>query len=159
MTIIHLGGVDPGLVHTGLVSIRADSQKRTCTVLTEIIDGPDVERLQSLSSAVLADAKIFVEKYEDRGTVFSTHSDMRVFETKIMSALPHATLLSNTGVRKVITEQMLDAIVGQMPTTHHKDLESAARIAIAGGLKDPKINSVMYHLLLDHVRGESWRRA
>ncbi|URM86405.1 hypothetical protein SEA_GSHELBY23_8 [Microbacterium phage Gshelby23] len=158
MSIIHLGGVDPGLVHTGLVSIRADSQKRTCTVLTEIIDGPDVERVQSLSSVVLKGAQIFVEKYEDRGTVFSTHSDMRVFETKVMAALPHAKLLSNTGVKKVITDQMLDAIVGDLPTTNHKDLESAARIAIAGGLKDPQINSVMYHLLLDHLRGESWQR-
>jgi hypothetical protein len=156
MTIVHLGGIDPGLIHTGIVSLRLDSQRKTRRVLAEIVDGPNTQLVDDYCSVLLQGADIFIEKYEDRGTVFGTHGEMRTFESQIKAAIPRAKILSNTGVKKVVTDLMLDAIVGDLPTTNHKDLESAARIAILGGLKVPEINSVMYHLLIDHIKGESW---
>ncbi|AYD86152.1 hypothetical protein SEA_BURRO_9 [Microbacterium phage Burro] len=155
MTMIHLNGIDPGLVHTGIVSLQVDSQKRTHRVWHQVVDGPDVEAVRD--SPILVGTRIFIEKYEDRGTVFETHAEMRKFETNISNALPGAKVMSNVGVKKVVTDKMLAILIGDLPATHHKDLESAARIMIAGGLKDPVVNSVLYHLMIDHLAGASWR--
>ena len=156
MTIVHLNGVDPGLVHTGVVDLLIDNQKRNIRVQAHVIDGPDVA---AVAAKVDRKALLYIEKYEDRGTSFDTHSEMRTFETLLRKELPHATVLSNTGVRKVVTDMMLSVLVGDLPTTNHKDLESAARIALYGGLKIPAINSVLYHATIDHLAGRSWARS
>lgn len=154
MTIVHLGGIDPGLVHTGVVGITLDNLKRTIRVRSHIINGPNPG---AVAAAVDQRATLFIEKYEDRGTVFSTHNEMRVFEVALKSALPRATVLSNTGVKKVVTEQMLRVLgLTGFRTTHHKDLESAARIAVFGGLKDPAINAIFYQALTSYTDGQPW---
>jgi hypothetical protein len=160
MTIIRVGGIDPGLIHTGIVGITLDSQKRSISVLHHIVDGPDVDAVvrHFTPPSVMHDSQIFIEKYRDRGTVFETHKEMRAFETHINVALKNAKLLDNTGVKKVVTDRMLEIIVGSLPTTNHRDLEAAARIGLYGALKDPAANSVVYHALIDHLGGRSWQR-
>jgi hypothetical protein len=151
MTIIRVGGIDPGLIHTGIVGITLDSQKRSISVLHHIVDGPDVDAVvrHFTPPSVMHDSQIFIEKYRDRGTVFETHINV---------ALKNAKLLDNTGVKKVVTDRMLEIIVGSLPTTNHRDLEAAARIGLYGALKDPAANSVVYHALIDHLGGRSWQR-
>ena len=157
MTIVHLGGIDPGLVHTGVVSLLVDSQQRAISVSSHVVNGPNAGQV---AAAVDKRATLFIEKYEDRGTVFTQHSDMRKFEVELHKLLPKATILSNTGVRKVVTEQMLRVLgLTGFRTTHHKDLESAARIAVYGGLKDPAINAVFYQALTSYTDGRPWQLA
>jgi hypothetical protein len=106
--------------------------------------------------------EIFVERYEDRGTVFGTHADMRKMESALMTALGRrrATLLSNTGVKKVITDPMLDAFgLLHVQSTNHRDLQAAARIGIQGALRVPEYNSVIYQYLIDSLAGHSWARS
>ena len=101
---------------------------------------------------------VFVEKYEDRGTTFTTHSEMRAFETQLKRLVPHIVLLSNAGVKKVVKDDMLERLhCLNFPTTNHRDLQAAARIGIYGALKDPAANSLIYQYLIDSVRGESWQ--
>jgi len=156
VTIVHLTGIDPGLVHTGVVKLQLNNLERTINVTSVVVLGPDAAAVKSVVGQA---PNVFVEKYEDRGTSFSTHGEMRAFERDLTAAIPRAQLLSNTGVKKVVTETMLDVIVGKLPTTNHQDLESAARIALYGGLKIPEINSVLYHLAIDHLAGRSWARS
>ena len=157
MNIVHLGGIDPGLVHTGVVNLTIDSRGKTVTVHSHVVNGT---LAGAVAAAVGGQARVFIEKYEDRGTVFETHSEMRKFEVELHKLLPKATILSNTGVRKVVTEQMLRVLgLTGFRTTHHKDLESAARIAVYGGLKDPAINAVFYQVLTSYTDGQPWQLA
>jgi hypothetical protein len=160
VTIVHISGVDPGLVNTGIVGITLDSDKKTIRVLHHVLQGTDLDAaLRHFTyPSLMADSRIFIEKYRDRGTSFTTHSEMRAFETKLKGVLPQSVVLDNTGVKKVVTGKMLDAIVGKLPTTNHRDLESAARIAIAGALKDPVDNRVFYEALTAHKEGQPWAR-
>jgi hypothetical protein len=158
MTIVHIAGIDPGIVHTGLVGITLDSEERTIRVLHHVVEGTDVNEVMKYFSPPLEGAQVFIEKYRDRGTVFNTHTKMRAFELALKNALKGSVLLDNTGVKKVVTRHMLDALVGKLPATNHQDLESAARIALYGALKDPASNSVIYHALVSHVGGRPWQR-
>ena len=156
MTIIHVGGVDPGLVHTGVVSILLNSKEKTIKVWAETVEGTNAAQVASLFKG--RQPQIFIEKYEDRGTVFSTHGEMRVFEVELSKALPHATILSNTGSRQVVNDLMMAVLgCGTFPTTNHRDLESAARIALYGALKDDASNAIIYQAFNSYLEGKPWQ--
>ena len=158
MTILHVAGVDPGLRNTGVVVIQMDSIQKILKVTATAIDGADV--------AAVSDAikyhdhiSVFIERYEDRGTVFGTHAEMRAMEHELKLAMPKAKLLSNTGIKKVVTDEMLDEFgLLHLATTNHRDLQAAARIGLLGALRVPAMNSVIYGFLIDQVRGETWQR-
>ena len=158
MTILSWTGVDPGLVHTGVVTIRLDNCSRSVSVNPTVFDGADVDTVADYLVHSEDLGPVFVEKYEDRGTSFTTHHEMRAFETQLKRLVPHVVMLSNTGVKKVVKNDMLARLhCLDFPTTNHRDLQAAARIGIYGALKDPAANSLIYQYLLDSVRGEPWQ--
>lgn len=154
-----LVGVDPGLVHTGVVGIRLDVVPRTIRVLHEIVPGDFVHGVQVavLSVGGNAHEQGWIEQYRDRGTVFSTHSDMRAFEVKLNAALPGYKLQSNSGAKKLISNKLMRVLgCGKFPTTNHRDLEAAARIAILGAMKRPDLNEILATVVRDHLDGSPW---
>ena len=151
-------GVDPGLVDTGLVTITLNNEDRSIHVMATALRNTDAETVADYLTNSQDLGAVFVEKYEDRGTTFKTHSEMRAFETQLKRLVPSIVLLSNAGVKKVVKDDMLKRLhCHDFPTTNHRDLQAAARIGIYGALKDPAANSLIYQCLIDSVRGEPWQ--
>lgn len=159
-------GVDPGLVHNGVVALHFDTRARSLEVEHEVVDGlwtAEDDEFDPRATAVGVqkavarmtrdNSLVFGELYRDRGSVFSTHGKMRSLERDLKGAMPYLKWMDNSGVKKIVTTELLDALkCGTFPSTHHRDLESAARIGIYGGLKLEEWNSVMYlHLTLGGV--------
>ena len=158
MTILTWTGVDPGLVHTGIVTVTLDNYARTVSVHHTVIQGADADTVADYLTNSQDLGAVFVEKYEDRGTTFTTHSEMRAFETQLKRLVPHIVLLSNAGVKKVVKDDMLERLhCLNFPATNHRDLQAAARIGIYGALKDPATNSLIYQYLIDSVGGKPWQ--
>ena len=158
MTILTWTGVDPGLIDTGIVTITLNNEDRSIHVMATALRRADAETVADYLNNSQDLGAVFVEKYEDRGTTFTTHHEMRAFETQLKRLVPHIVLLSNTGVRKVVKDDMLNRLhCLDFPATNHRDLQAAARIGIYGALKDPAANSLIYQCLLDSVRGEPWQ--
>lgn len=146
MTIITLIGIDPGVVHSGVVRLQVDPDRKVLKRQHELINGPDAEAIyDAVCRMTTPDAIVTIEKYEDRGTVFSTHGPMRKVEMELVKLLPEAQVLSNTGIKKTVTDglmMLLDVWFFDQPS-HHQDLRSAARTGIYGGLKHPHINTAL----------------
>ena len=151
MSVLTLIGIDPGLVHTGVVMIKIDTIKNIHRVEHKIVesDNPAETAAWVRRHDVSNQAYIYIEKYLDRGTVFNTHSRMRVFEQELKRALPTAKLVDNTGAKKIVTRELMKLLdVWKFPTTNHRDLQAAARIALFGALKDTELNRVLYNLTI-----------
>lgn len=158
MSIITIVGIDPGLVHTGCVALTLDSGRKSLRVEHEAVAGASLQDVIDFTRRYPA-ARVFIEKYRDRGTAFSTHGSMRAFEVQLRSALRGSELIDNTGVKKVITRQMMQALdCWTFPATNHQDLQAAARIALYGAVKDPDLNAVVYQYLSDYSEGQQWQR-
>ena len=158
MTILTWTGVDPGLIDTGIVTITLSNEDRSIHVMATAMRNADVETVADFLTESQDLGQIFVEKYEDRGTSFTTHHEMRAFETQLKRLVPHVVLLSNTGVKKVVKNDTLARLhCLDFPTTNHRDLQAAARIGIYGALKDPAANSLIYQYLIDSVGGKPWK--
>ena len=151
VSIITIIGIDPGLVHTGVVMIKIDTIKNIHRVEHKIVesDNPAETAAWVRRHDASNQAYIYIEKYLDRGTVFNTHSRMRVFEQELKRALPTAKLVDNTGAKKIVTRELMELLdVWKFPTTNHQDLQAAARIALFGALKDTGLNRALYNLTI-----------
>lgn len=153
-------GIDPGIVHTGVVVLRIDTRVRQLTVEDFVIGGDDshAEQVKTLLKDLAYDTgHIFIESYRERGNRFSTDSKMRELLSDFRTALPKAKVIDNTGVKKVVGKPLLRALgLTDFPTTHHQDLESAARILVYGALKDERLNDLLTRIVTDHVEGNPW---
>jgi hypothetical protein len=102
--------------------------------------------------------KVFVEAYITRSRL-GTDQRMLQLEADIRHALPDARFLPNMGVKKVITQdllEMLEVLVWKT-RTHHQDLRSAARIALLGLVKDPDLNWYLAEMVRECLEGQLWR--
>ena len=81
-------GVDPGLVDTGLVTITLNNEDRSIHVMATALRNTDAETVADYLTNSQDLGVVFVEKYLDRGTTFSTHSEMREFETLLKKLVP-----------------------------------------------------------------------
>ena len=154
-------GVDPGLVHTGIVMLDFDFEKRRLTIDHRLVDGldstsarQDVEAMTKHKPYSTLD--IFIEWYRPRSG-FSVDERMVLANNDFRSDL-HGRLLRNTGVKKVVTKELMElAHVWSFKTsTHHQDLRSAARIALLGMMLDPALNKALYIFATDNTDGRNW---
>lgn len=162
--IVSVVGVDPGLVHTGIVVASFHTEQRRITVSYSALAG-DVARAHAglirhtcFTLPVTAPTAVFVEAYRERGTSYGTNVPMRELLAEIRRQMPEATIVDNTGVKKVVKPALLK-LLGMLKfgqTTHHQDLEAAARILVFGMLKDPVLNELLADVLLDTINGSPW---
>jgi hypothetical protein len=158
--ITHVIGVDPGLVHTGLVRMIFDRTTRSVTVTHTVVQGGQVSRAQAWCLRVpttTAKPSTFIEGYRPRSH-YGTDTRMVEEVAMLRGALPNTTVLPNTGVKKVIKKDLMELLgVWKFSTvTHHQDLRSAARIALFGMVKDDEMNRVLADVVYDHTRGRTW---
>lgn len=145
-------GVDPGLVHTGVVVMRFEDDN-TLAVSSEAFAGGDVVAPVELVRSYGRGAFVFIESYRRRGNAYSTDPEMEDLLANFRRELPGASVIDNTGVKNVITRELMSAIgVWKFQTrTHHQDLRSAARIALYGAVKDEVLNGVIYRYAMSKL--------
>ena len=72
MSVFAFGGVDPGLIHTGVVHMSIATRAHAITIHHEVVVGPDEASVASaLASVYIVDVRpqVFIEKYKPRGTL------------------------------------------------------------------------------------------
>lgn len=164
MSVTHVVGVDPGLVHTGVVSLYFMADKQRIYIGHEAVLGPDPAAVSDwIDTAVQTGARwpaIFIEGYRPRSHL-QQDKQMTQAVTDMRRALPGSVVLQNTGVKKVIRQPLME-LVGcwRFSTpTHHQDLRSAARIALLGMCKDEEMNRLLATVVADHLDGRTWNVA
>lgn len=158
-TIHHVVGIDPGLVHTGVVRFLFDEQERTVTLDHWVGNGLDIVGATVwVLGTDWPQPHIFIEDYRPRHNLAP---DRRMVEgvAALSRALPGAQKLGNTGVVKTIPAALMGLLgAWTWPTvTHHQDLRSAARIALLGMVKDTSLNRVLSGIVEAHLAGETWK--
>lgn len=161
--VVHLIGIDPGLVHTGCVSITLFPDPKGIRTRSHVVAGLDVQQTKHWVEARMAlrpdvQSEIFIEAYRPRSH-FDSDAAMGAAVKEMKQALPGSQTLLNTGVKKIVTPELMKAmnIWSFSQRTNHQDLRSAARIAVYGGLKDPEINPVITKFVIDHLDGNTWK--
>lgn len=150
-------GVDPGLVHTGVVALRFEPVTHTVHVDSAAIAGPDEQAVREwIHVNDHSTTHVFIEGYKPRSNL-STDPEMMAAVQRMRSAFA-ATVLLNTGVKKVVRQPLMELLgCWKFSTvTHHQDLRSAARIALLGMLKSEHLNRVVKIVVQDHVEGRPW---
>lgn len=157
--ITHVVGVDPGLVHTGCVRLVFDPAEKIIRESHAAIAGPNAAAVGAWAWAHgdARNPRVFIEKYQPRSHL-AQDAKMAQLQSELRGSMPSATVLLNTGVKKVVRKPLMELLeVWSFPTTtHHQDLRSAARIALLGMLKDPAMNELLADVVRDHLRGSDW---
>ena len=151
-------GIDPGLVHTGLVVFELDDDKQEYAMSYEVFDGLDTAGAAALCSKY-PEAAVFIEDYRARSH-YDTDARMTAGVSQFRQAIPGSKLLSNTGVKQVVTQELMDVldVWSFKTTTNHQDLRSAARIGLYGALKDDATNWILYQIVVDYHNSRRWKR-
>lgn len=155
-------GVDPGIVHSGIVRLSF-SPYLPPKVEAFVVDGPDPD---AIAQAVLAipgfNRHAFIEKYNDRVKGFKHDAAMRKLETQLMAKLSPipAVLVNNSGVKKLVPKHTMEAIGcwDFDQKTHHQDLRSAARIALLGAAKDPALTKELFEYVYNIAMREEAKK-
>jgi hypothetical protein len=153
----HIIGIDPGIVHTGVVSMAFDPVDQEINVDHEVILGPDGGAVRAAIQIMSSkNAAIFIEGFRARSNL--SHDKEMTEAVARMRAATGGTVLDNTGIKKVVRTSVLQLLgVWKFSTpTHHDDLRSAARIAVLGMLRTPELNELLADVVRDHIQGRTW---
>lgn len=155
----HIVGVDPGLVHTGVVSYLIYPDLKRIDADYFVAENGEVHTVAEFLEARdhwLSPTKIFIEQYRPRSH-FSTDAQMTVLVREFATRLPWSQVIDNTGIKSIVKKPLLGLLKStKFPTTHHNDLLSAARIAVLGMLKDDKLNELLTTVVKDSLNGRTW---
>lgn len=163
MDDITIGGIDPGIIHTGCVAITLDEAKRTIDIRFEIINGVDISKTQYWVNKQGLDA-LFIEDYNPGNY---TREDKKMSEAlgRLKSAFiptddPIVRYVDNAGINTLIPIAVLRCFgVDKFPvSTNHNDLVSAAKIALLGMLKDKSgLRLLVSRVVRDHLTNRAWK--
>lgn len=159
MKSTHIVGIDPGLVDTGVVELVFRPDDKEVHVLTHVLNkttGQEVAGYLLTEYSTPPDV-VFIEAYRSRSH-YGEDPRMLALVRDIHQALPGSKVLDNTGVKKVIKQQLMELLgVWKFSTpTNHQDLRSAARIALLGMLKDEALNRLIADVVKAHLTGRTW---
>ncbi len=153
-----LAGIDPGIVHTGVVAIgfTAGYQIHEAHKVFAACPGIDIAVYLSDLRQIfgVSPDSIVIEGYRPRSH-FNTDKEMQSKIAELKQCLPHSLTLDNMGIKKIITSDLMKLFqVWDFPEkTHHQDLRSAARIALLQAFKDPSMNDEIHTLVKGHLEG------
>lgn len=128
-------------------------------VTSTVVDGPDADAVSEWVRDIQpVKPVVFVEAYRPRQHLSSDERMVQV-EHDLRTLMRGATFLPNMGIKKVITQDLMELLeVWRWPTsTHHQDLRAAARIALLGMVKDAVMNGVVADVVGDHLGGQPWQ--
>ena len=138
-------GIDPGIVHTGLVELNWDFHNQELRITARSVDGITEQSVIELRGCIerrmWRKSNIIVEEYRPKSH-FSTDTEMVEGQALLKLHLPYAKIINNSGVKSIVTKELLQLLdLYVWPTTHHNDLRSAARIALLAMLRDERANN------------------
>ena len=138
-------GIDPGIVHTGLVELNWDFHNQELRINARSVDGITeqsvIELQKRIKQCMWRKSNIIVEEYRPKSH-FSTDTKMVEGQAMLKLRLPSAKIINNSGVKSIVTKELLQLLdLYDWPTTHHNDLRSAARIALLAMLRDERANN------------------
>lgn len=156
MSLTRVIGIDPGLVDTGVVSMTFNPLDLEVHIHSTYAQGVEIDAVQAVREWItsltdtlnVTDQHIFVEGYRPRS---GFGGDRRMIEGVALFAreLP-GKKLDNMGIKKVVKTGLLAMLrYDDLPSTNHRDIHSAMRIALLGMLKDDDLNA----LLTEVVKG------
>lgn len=159
--MIRLAGVDPGLVHTGVVTMVFDEVVQELSIREAVFTGPAATPV-----ALFLKDGAFGLQYDTWIEGFRTRGNLRV-NKPMMDAIAHlkielgprAHVLDNMGAKQVVLPALMKAMeVWNFSTpSHHQDLRSAARILLFGALKLPEYNMILSEFIECHLDGYPWQ--
>ena len=168
-------GIDPGIVDTGVVSLRLDMDAHTVRAHAQVWS--DVTARQGAAIQVKEDflqklglyckfeqrsdedRHVYIEGYRNRGKDIRQDQRMSTLVQEIRRAVPGSQVVDNTGVKNVVTDATLRLLsLYTWPRTNHADLRSAVRIALKGAISDPDQNKVVAAYLRASLEGNPWSR-
>lgn len=155
MKDITIVGIDPGLVHTGLVMIRLGD--RLVTHGHKVFSGVDADQIAEVARNC-DPTSIYIEDYDMRNN-FNTDKRMAGAVERLKNAMPEAKLVNNAGVATLVPPSVMTLFgVWRFSTpTNHQDLRSAARIALLGMLKNKAgQREAMSQVVAAHLNGNTW---
>ena len=142
-----VAGIDPGLVHTGIVQIIFN--KGSLSSKPGIFVHPTLVTSRGCLDKAISNTRAdhcFIEQYRPRAH-FKTDSGMIALVNEIRALcqasnnIVNVEVISNTGSKAVIRKELLKRLMLlKLGNSHHQDLEAAARIAIWGMLKNSSLN-------------------
>lgn len=152
-------GIDPGLVHTAVVTLEVDPLVKRWGTSFRVFDGLGDDVVEEIKEHTLRDTAIFVEEYKPRSH-FSQDNEMVSGVSRLNKAIGKAKVISNTGVKKVVRRKVMDYFdLWNWPqVTHHQDLRSAAYILLYGMYKEQVFNQLIYNILADEFAGQPWQQ-
>ena len=150
-------GVDPGLIHTGIVTAVWDTTAKSIHLHTSLLTGCDPADIALHLPLGGPGTRIWVEDYRVRSS-FNTDVRMLKAVQALKAYKPSIQLLNNMGVKKIVTRDLMEVfqLWAFNTPTHHQDLRSAARIMLYGMLKTDALNGVITQALLDRLDGHEW---
>lgn len=155
-------GIDPGLVHTGVVEFLFLPGTKAVVVRPRVISGANgaivAKFVKLCTDSFNTPTSIFIEGYRPRSH-FDTDGRMVSLVKDLHHGIAGSKVVDNTGVKHVITRALLRALECWTftTTTHHQDLRSAAYIGLYGMVKDPELNPVLADFVRDRVDGAPWK--
>lgn len=154
---LHVYGVDPGIVHTGVVRMTFTPSRQAISIGATAIVGSKVQDVVDVIDHTQRKKHIFIEGYRPRSH-YGHDDKMVTVVSNLHAALKGSVVLNNTGVKKVIRKplMMLLDVWAFDVKTHHQDLRAAARIGLLGMVKDEELNALLAEVVSDHVAGRTW---
>lgn len=150
----HVVGIDPGIVHTGVVSAEFLPNLREVRTYHEVVQGTDAAAVGRLVRQMGA-TDVYVEGYRSRSNL--AHDKDMLIAVRDMQVATRGKVLNNTGIKTTVKPAVLQLLgIWKFSTpTHHDDLRSAARILVLGMLKEH--NELLADVVRDHLDGRPWR--
>ena len=165
-------GIDPGIVDTGVISIRLDTIREQWNITTQVWTNVTRRDKQALviDSDFLDELTAFVyheemenkatftgiEGYRPRGRDMRLDQNMQGLVQSIHGTIKGSVIVDNTGIKNVVKEPMLKLFrVNKFPSTHHADLKSAARVALKLGINNEFLNRILSDFVRDNLNGSS----
>ena len=153
-------GIDPGIVDTGVVVFRFEPVLQRFYTTANVYHSAKAKEIAEGIRPLMAqpaNRHVFVEAYRPRSN-FSTDHRMTELQAELKAELLSAKFINNTGVKKVITAELMSALSVWhfQQRTNHQDLRSAARIALYGMVKDDELNEILADFISDYLNGKMW---
>ena len=150
--ITTLVGIDPGVIHTGIIVSKINPHVKEVTNSTFLMEGCPVMDIRDILRNFRSTAT-FIEGYRPRSNL---HHDrqMQKFVSDLNFHLRKSIALDNMDSKNVVKNDLLKLfkLYSFSTRSHHQDLRSAARIMLFGALKQNDTNALIADVVRDTIK-------
>ena len=150
--ITTLVGIDPGVIHTGIIVSKINPHVKEVTNSTFLMEGCPVMDIRDILRNFRPTAT-FIEGYRPRSNL---HHDrqMQKFVSDLNFHLRNSIALDNMDSKNVVKNDLLKLfkLYSFSTRSHHQDLRSAARIMLFGALKQNDTNALIADVVRDTIK-------